>query len=299
MKQKTFILAAILFAINNTLSFGESVQPINCNEEYSIEVNNIEEYIVVNAPIVNIRSAATASSKIVGKLKEGDVITVKYITGNWARFELDGRDVFVNIKYLKKIEVGVPAQKETPIETLPLSLRITANENISTDSSLQEEKLTKMEQAPHNTDEPNDKSTGIFFNLTTSFHGETPTFGLFAEQSNYNGVHFQTGIRTNFGRSNNISWHLGGGYNLGLYNDNNICVSCVIPVGFDLRMASVPKYDKYESNIYCDFSFSPRLKMSIGKVILSAGYWMTAVKFKFKKEYLGHSAIFSIGYNFW
>lgn len=103
--------------------------PMPVNETLSNNIsddNQGETYEVVNATSVNIRSAASTSSRIVGKLKKGERIIVLSISNGWARCVSNGKEVFVSSRYLKKIEVEPPIDEsisnvEETSEPLPIT----------------------------------------------------------------------------------------------------------------------------------------------------------------------------------
>lgn len=132
MKKTIFILVAFASISINSLgqrpNKTESV-PMSVNEALPTNIsedNQGETYEVVNAASVNVRSAASTSSRIVGKLKKGETIAVLGISNGWARCMLNGKEVFVSSRYLKKIEVEPPIDEsvddfEGTNEALPIS----------------------------------------------------------------------------------------------------------------------------------------------------------------------------------
>lgn len=54
---------------------------------------------------LNIRSEPNINGKIIGILHDGEVINVKEINNSWASFFYQKKKVFVNVKYLKKLNI--------------------------------------------------------------------------------------------------------------------------------------------------------------------------------------------------
>lgn len=293
MNKRVCIVVAMLLATINVRLNAESLS-LPYSETIIIQEDfQGGQYEIIGTSTVNIRTSASTSSKIVGKLKKGDIITVQSVSSGWAKFMYNGKVAFVSAKYLKKIE------EQRQVEVVEVPKENYVPEVLSQDDVPYVNNLTDQGNT-ESAKEDDDSYGSLNFSLMTSFHGELPVYGFTAELSGYNALHYETGLRSNFTKSYLFSWHNAFGYSIGLYKWKNSQVALVVPVAVDLSdRYTINKYGNEEDKLFLDFSFAPRVKLKLGKsAVLSAGYCMNAYKFKFDKEYLYHCAVFSLGYAF-
>lgn len=68
----------------------------------------------VNAYVLNVRSMATKSSSVVGKLEKGEQVYVYGVEGKWAKINYNGQYAYASTKYLTPVETRtVTREKET------------------------------------------------------------------------------------------------------------------------------------------------------------------------------------------
>ena len=59
-----------------------------------------DKYLVNARSGLNIRNSPNTNSQIIGKLEYQSIIDVEAINGDWAEFQMNGEDAYVNIKYI-------------------------------------------------------------------------------------------------------------------------------------------------------------------------------------------------------
>lgn len=62
-----------------------------------------QQRYVVTTQKLNIRTAASANSKVVGSLRMGDIVTVYSINNGWAKIVYKNKDRYVSTKHLSKV----------------------------------------------------------------------------------------------------------------------------------------------------------------------------------------------------
>lgn len=101
--------------VNNWAEFTYDQQQAYVHSKYIIKVyssDEIELYRVVNASHLNVRNQPTTQSTIIGSYKLGDQIEVVGITNNWATVLYNGKQAYVSVSYIEKIETTPPTEIE-------------------------------------------------------------------------------------------------------------------------------------------------------------------------------------------
>lgn len=101
--------------VNNWAEFSFEQQQAYVHSKYIVKVyssDEIELYRVVNASHLNVRNQPTTQSTIIGSYKLGDQIEVVGITNNWATVLYNGKQAYVSVSYIEKIETTPPTEIE-------------------------------------------------------------------------------------------------------------------------------------------------------------------------------------------
>lgn len=293
MKLKTQLALLLLcMLLDTSCIYAYALCESNVNKD-KVDIIEGDEHYVVTIATLNIREKNTTKSQVLGKLRAGDVIPVLGFTGDWARIEYKGKTAYVSSRYLEKV-----VTKENYVEEFDRNTTSVVNDRngMSSVTNVSDHGRYSADTASGDVE----YSSVNLYMLPSFKEGEKITFGISIELSGFNSAHLETGINSNFTKSNQISWHNAIGYSLGLHQDSNTCLALVIPLGVDLRLGSKGEFVnnklKIEDKLYCDFSFAPRIKAKFGQFTLSAGYYMFAPAFRFSEGNLSHHAIFSLGY---
>ena len=102
-----YVHSSYIIKINSTVPTSTPIkQDYKKTEEYNT-------YKVVNAQSLNVRSAPTTKSGVVGILKSGEEIEVISISNNWAKIKYKGKIAYVSVSYLQKVEREKTSQYTT------------------------------------------------------------------------------------------------------------------------------------------------------------------------------------------
>ena len=88
--------------INQAYSDSASVETVSSSSSGSSGGNM--SYKVTATSGVNVRSTASESGKVLGKLPYGMVVTVKKFVGSWANITYSGRTAYIKSANLKALE---------------------------------------------------------------------------------------------------------------------------------------------------------------------------------------------------
>lgn len=126
-------------------------------------------------------------------------------------------------------------------------------------------------------------------------------YGLFFGNTNPNGLGLDFAVRASFKEHGNVNTDIMFNYSIGLVEKSSTQVAVTLALGPSLRMQDeikgVDKKGNLEwekSKIFCDCVINPKLTVRIDKVVISAGYFYWAPKFKFSKDD-GATGGFNIG----
>lgn len=285
MKKTIFILVAFASISVNSLAQRPT---ISANETLSTNVsddNQGETYEVVNAASVNVRSAASTSSRIVGKLKKGERITVLNISNGWARCVSNGKEVFVSSRYLKKIETEGPLDEsqvadDNTIQTINVT---EANEEIP----MQTDVMTVNQEA---------KTEGLTcLGAIFMVNDNVKQLGIIAGARCPDDFGFEMRSRFFLQKSLTCLMDFMPNYTFSLVKKPDLSNSLflVTSVGANIGLYEYGDKTKFTYGLV----FSPTLLYRFDKIAIGAGYNMDVTKFKFKKESLLHSFCVSLCYS--
>ncbi|MFD3448771.1 SH3 domain-containing protein [Microbacteriaceae bacterium 4G12] len=93
----------------------------------------------VNATALNVRSTPSISGSLVGKLKQGDLVTIIGKANGWAKIQFNGKEAYVSLDFLqpqtKPATPNNPPVPVPPTQTEPASVNATALNVRSTPST--------------------------------------------------------------------------------------------------------------------------------------------------------------------
>ncbi|UOY91613.1 SH3 domain-containing protein [Ectobacillus sp. JY-23] len=101
------------------------------------------ESATVTADKLNVRSSASTSAKVLGKLNKGQTVSVLAKQGAWTKISFNGTDAFVSTEFLRF--VTNPAPTPTPAPSAPESATVTADKlNVRSSASTSAKVLGKL-----------------------------------------------------------------------------------------------------------------------------------------------------------
>lgn len=97
----------------------------------SASVVHAEIYEVTARTSVNVRSAATTKSKVIGRLTSGQEVDVVSIHGKWAKVRYNGNPAFVSLQFLKKAvkHQKIVHKENTEVTSVTEEQTLTAEDN--------------------------------------------------------------------------------------------------------------------------------------------------------------------------
>lgn len=113
---------------------------------------------------------------------------------------------------------------------------------------------------------------------------------------NWNGLGFELAFRSQlkFNDYDNLNFDVGLNYSFGLWKDEDKKLYLSLAAGPSIRNQKEIEYSynskgkmstKTKDKIFVDAFFNPRITFSIGKFVISGGYFYWAPKFKFDGDY--------------
>lgn len=125
-------------------------------------------------------------------------------------------------------------------------------------------------------------------------------FGITANTYTYNGFGMGLNARMNFKKHGNYNSDFLFNYSLGVYQQDKVKVLLTGELGPSLRSQSVYdlKEEKYKDKLFIDGFVGAKATLKYDKFILSVGYHLWALKFKFSEGYKADGIYAQIAYSF-
>lgn len=254
---------------------------------YSVDESSKYE---VTANKVNVRSAPTTSSKVVGSLSHGDIVNVKSIQKGWARVSFHGKDCYVKADFLKAVgkkeEKGnsVSKQQSTQRETQTRSRQESGGSRSVSSSQAQSTKRNGIVQN-------NFKSWNPFVEvqpIIVCAKGAKPRFdflgGVTKGLNNYLSVGAGTGLSTDFNNPLVVPLFA----RLTIQNKKlDLTPLCLFDAGYDFNV----KHIKGSA-----IRLNPTFGIKTGGFYIGAGYMATIPTMK--EAEMVHNVNFKLGYEF-
>ncbi len=118
-----------------SIAFLTSTKPGTEKPTPPAQVVEVKKFVnITSTSSLNLRSSASSSATVIGKLSRGTEVVVLSELSSWTKVRVDGKEGFVSSKYLSSEKPGV-AEKEEPI-TEEIENKTTQYVNVSLGSSL-------------------------------------------------------------------------------------------------------------------------------------------------------------------
>lgn len=125
---KKSIMFAIALAVSSNVAYANDL-PANKQTENNIsEAALVSTNYEVTANTLNIRTTASTSSKVLGKLNKKDKIAVLQIKNNWAKIAYKNSYGYIHTNYIKKVSANTTSSlTKYIVNTDDLNIRSTAS----------------------------------------------------------------------------------------------------------------------------------------------------------------------------
>ncbi|MFD1708208.1 SH3 domain-containing protein, partial [Siminovitchia sediminis] len=126
--KKKIVIPSLCFAALSTVAFEEAVQAA---DPPAVKAQMDTRYVNVNkGSVLNLRSSASTSSAVVGKLPAGTKVTVHSESNGWAKVAANGQVGYVSSKYLSGKAATTGTQRTSapaPTQTKTMTKYVNVN----------------------------------------------------------------------------------------------------------------------------------------------------------------------------